>query len=405
MIKCVAAENLHGVVVVEPQSYHFGVRMLHLTPMHDTIFYYQIAITVVTASLFCVALYNVRRFVTLPSSAKPSQVRVSVLVPARNEERCIEACVTSLCQQDHVNLEVVVLDDQSTDRTSEILTSLKQRFPDRLRVITGTDLPKGWVGKSWACHALSQQATGDVFLFTDADTTHEPHCVRSAVALLEDQHLDMFSVIPYEEMHSIAEHVVIPMIHVLYFAYLPNDLIMNNPRVSLAAANGQFMCFRKTSYESAGGHEAVRTALVEDVFLAKHMKSLGMRIALVDGSNAVSCRMYTSAAEVTAGFSKNFFAATSYNLPITIFFLLHLATAYIVPLAFLAGSPVLSIAQLAMAGGIRLLIARRFRMPLWHAFLQPLTAAWSIAIGVNSIRWAYSRQGSRWKGRSYVRQE
>ncbi len=373
--------------------------------MHTIIVVYQVAISIVTVALFAIAVYNVRRFVTLPREASVSSTRVSVLVPARNEERCIEACITSLCMQDHVNMEVIVLDDQSTDSTPNILAALQKRFPDRLRVISGTELPPGWVGKSWACSVLSQHATGDVLLFTDADTTHQPHCIRSAVAMLEEQRLDMFSLIPFEEMQTMAEHIVIPMVHLLYFAYVPNDLIMNNSRVSLSAANGQFMCFRRGSYEKAGGHAAVHNALVEDVFMAKHMKKLGMRIALVDGTHAVSCRMYTSAADVTAGFSKNFFPATSYNLPLTVLFLIHLATAYIAPFAFLVVSPAMSILQLSMAAGIRFLIARRFGMPLWHTLLQPLTAAWSIVIGINSIRWAYSKQGSRWKGRSYSRQD
>ncbi|MBS1562468.1 MAG: glycosyltransferase [Bacteroidetes bacterium] len=373
--------------------------------MHSIFSVYQICITVVTACLFAVALYNVRRFVTLPVGGGSPTVRVSVLVPARNEERCIEACVTSLCLQDHPNMEVIVLDDQSTDGTPHILRRLQERFPDRLRILTGTDLPAGWVGKSWACHTLSQQATGDVLLFTDADTTHQPHCVSSAVAMLDQRNLDMFSLIPHEVMHTAAEHIVIPMVHVLYFAYVPNDLIMNDPRVSLSAANGQFMCFRRSSYEMADGHAAVHNALVEDVFMAKHMKTMGMRIALVDGTHAVSCRMYTSAADVTAGFSKNFFPATSYNLPLTLLFLFHLATTFITPLAFITVSPLHSLLQLSMAAGIRAIIAHRFGMPRWHMFLQPITAAWSIVIGINSIRWAYSKQGSRWKGRSYSRQD
>jgi chlorobactene glucosyltransferase len=200
------------------------------------------------------------------------------------------------------------------------------------------------------------------------------------------------------------------MVHVLYFAYLPNDLILDDPRVSLSAANGQFMCFRRTAYDRIDGHRSVRASLVEDVFLAREIKRSGGRIALVDGTDAVSCRMYTSAAEVTKGFSKNFFPATDRNLPLTLLFLAHLVTAYVVPLPMVVvglalDRPIVwgaALAHLALAGGIRALISHRFAMPWWHALLQPITGAWAAFIGINSIRWAYSRHGAQWKGRSYT---
>ena len=219
----------------------------------------------------------------------------------------------------------------------------------------------------------------------------------------------LFSLVPYQELGSIGEHIVIPMVHVLYFAYLPNDLILHNKRVSLSAANGQFMCFTREAYEKVGGHESVRSTLVEDVFLAKEVKRAGLRIALVDGTDAVSCRMYTNAREVTEGFSKNFFPATNYNLPLTVLFLVHVLTTYVLPLPMAIYGVVvgderimqLSMLQLGLGAFIRLLISKRFSMPWWHMFLQPLTGLWSTIIGVNSIRWAYSLTGSRWKGRSY----
>lgn len=372
---------------------------------------YNLVISLVLFVLLGVSVYNLRRFVRLPPrpDPDPNPVRVSVLVPARNEERCIEANVRSLCQQEYANLEVVVLDDRSTDATPQILTNLCAEFP-HLKVIRGEELPSGWVGKSWACHQLWRVATGDVLLFTDADTVHAPDAIARSVHFLQSQNVDLFSLVPYQVLGSFAEHVVIPMVHVLYFAYLPNDLILRNRRVSLAAANGQFMCFTRTAYERIDGHRSVRASLVEDVFLAKEVKRAGGRIALVDGTDAVSCRMYTSATEVTEGFSKNFFPATGRNLPLTAVFLLHLLTAYVVPLPMaivglaMGNAAIWAPAAIHLGIGalIRTLIRIRFRMPGWHALLQPITGAWAAAIGVNSIRWAYSRHGARWKGRSYT---
>ncbi len=375
---------------------------------------YNIAILAVLLVLLSICVYNLLNFTSMArpprefannATAVPKESDtlpyVSILVPARNEQRGIDTCVRSLCLQEYPGFEVIVLDDGSTDATPVILEHLQEEFPS-LRVVQGKPLPSGWVGKSWACHQLSQAAIGTVFIFTDADTVHAPDMISSAVATLNADQLDFFSAITDQMFGSFGEHVVIPMVHLLYFAYVPNRLITTNPRTSLSAANGQFMCFRRTAYEAVGGHCAVQNALVEDVFLARIMKQSGYRIALVDGTNFVSCRMYTSASQVTAGFSKNFFPGTGYNLPITVVFLVHLATAYVLPVAFLASSfwP-LALAQLSVAALMRLLISIRFGMPAWHALVQPITAAWSIFIGINSIRWAYSSLGSTWKGRSY----
>lgn len=373
---------------------------------------YQFLITAVLCALLGICIWNLSRFQTLGSSPLPTTgPSVSVLVPARNEERCIEACVRSLCTQTYVRetsgqdtarlLEVVVLDDGSTDGTAEILRRLQQEFP-ALTVLSGTALPEGWVGKSWACHQLAQHATGDILLFTDADTEHAPECIAATVGLVVETDVEFFSVIPYEVFGTFGEHVVIPMIHVLFLSYTPMGLVRGARTTPVAAANGQFMCFTRAGYTKAGGHLGVHDSLVEDIFLAKNASKAGVRMTLVDATQYVSCRMYESARQVTDGFSKNFFPATGYNLPFTIFFMVHVVTAFIVPVfLWLEGWYVLTMIQLACAACIRLLIARRFRMPWWHTFLQPLTAAWTVFIGLNSIRWTYSKQGVRWKGRAY----
>ena len=381
---------------------------MNIPDLLDLMDLYHLVITGTLLVLLGVTVANLKFFRRLPRAevwsarADSDWPRVSVLVPARNEERCISACVESLCQQNYPNYHIVVLNDGSTDATGTLLADLQTRY-QHLTVVTGSPLPDGWVGKSWACRQLSQQATGEYLLFTDADTVHQPDTLRAAVTMAEQDNLDFFSLIPYEELGTFGEHAVIPMVHMLYFSYLPNNLIVQNRRTSFSAANGQFMWFRRQAYEDVGGHTAVHNALVEDVFLAKVMKGAGKRIALVDGTHYVWCRMYTSAREVTDGFSKNFFPGTGYNLPLTTLFMVHLVTAYVAPLGFLLAGASLAyvVPQLAIAGAMRWMIARRFQMPWWHAFLQPATAAWSILIGVNSIRWAFSKKGAQWKGRSY----
>lgn len=383
--------------------------MMHL----DVYTIISIALTAISFGLLGVGLLNLARFPRLPKVGKvePVSERCSILVPARNEERCIEACVRSLCLQDDPNTEVIVLDDGSTDATPAILARLQEEFPS-LRVINGTPLPQGWIGKSWACHQLSMAASGDILLFTDADTVHAPTTVRRARAYMATHNVSLLTMVPYEELGSFGEHAVIPMVHTLYFAYLPNDLILHHGSVSFSAANGQFMCFTRTAYEAVKGHECVKDSLVEDVFLAKAVKRAGLRISLVDGADAVSCRMYTNAREVTEGFSKNFFPATSYNIPLTMLFMGHLATTYVAPVGVLAAGLLTNRTDLAALAGAQLtalalvrgMIAFRFKMPWWHIFLAPISGLWAIVIGLNSIRWAYSRRGATWKGRAYSQQ-
>jgi chlorobactene glucosyltransferase len=385
--------------------------------------WYHIAITTVLVALAFVTAWNLRHFRRLaaPLSSIQADVLVSVLVPARNEERCIELCIRSLCAQTYSSMEVIVLDDGSTDSTPEILDALLAEFPSRLSVIRGAPLPEGWVGKPWACHQLALAAKGNVLLFTDADTMHQPTVVNAAVTTLMNDDIDFFSLVPYQEMRTWAEHAVIPMVHVLYTSYLPNNLILSHPSISLSAANGQFMCFKREAYEGIGGHSAVRNNIVEDIALAKALKRRGFRIALLDGHKDVSCRMYTSTKEVIAGFSKNFFPAMNFNAPLMVGFVLHLLAVWVFPWLWLLGGLAIResagiaqdaliptsmvafpIAQILIAMLIRLGIAVRFAMPLWHAFLMPLSATMAAAIGVNSMLWSLSRQGPRWKGRHYA---
>lgn len=392
--------------------------------LSEVLLYTEYVILIVLCFFLIISLVNITSFSKLRpiqpitfnnllrSNQRTESPLVSLLVPARNEERLIRECIGSLVQQDYVNYEVIVLNDGSTDRTGTILAELSKEYPDKLTVINGKDLPKHWVGKNWACHNLSKIAQGEILLFTDADTIHKPDMIRASVTLLISKKLDFFSMIPFEEMRTFGEKTIIPMIHYLYFAYLPNILITKSRRTSVSAANGQFMCFRKSAYNAIGGHESVKSNLVEDVFLAKEVKKHGMRMALVDGTDFVSCRMYTNFSESFKGFSKNLYAGFSFDLPLFSVFIVHLILLYVFPLtlplmyAFGIGDSFTTYIEipaiiLAIPIIIRLLIAYRFKLSIVAAFLHFLTAAFSVAICINSLRWAYSKSGVQWKNRSY----
>ena len=172
--------------------------------------YFEISVVAFVACLVLISLSNWRVLRRMDRYRWAGRLlRVSVLVPARNEEANISNCVRSLLAQDYPDFEVVVLNDGSTDRTGEILAELAGA---RLRVLEGADLPEGWLGKNWACHQLAEAADGEIILFTDADTRHGPQSVRHGVAALEAEGADLLTAIPHEETVTWAERLVVPVI-------------------------------------------------------------------------------------------------------------------------------------------------------------------------------------------------
>jgi chlorobactene glucosyltransferase len=352
----------------------------------------------------------------IPKSKIQNPKFVSILVPARNEAANIEACVRSLLAQDVPTFELLVLDDQSEDATGAILAGLAA--DERLRVLPGGPLVPGWLGKANACRQLAEAARGDWLLFTDADTVHQPPALRRALALAEARNVGLLSIFPRQITGTWSERLVVPLMHLAVYGLLPLPAMRRLRSPAFAAANGQYLLFRRAAYDAAGGHAAVRNMVLEDVALARAVKRAGWRIELADGGDLVRTRMYRGAAEVWAGFSKNFFAFFNHSLPFLGVTLLGYALLYVAPpLWLLAGA-----ARAAIMGGIanapeawawlglplaqygvgvvmRLLLAARFHFRPADAFLHPLSVALQIAIGLNSARLA-RRGGGSWKGRA-----
>lgn len=380
---------------------------------------WQVFVTVCLLVFLCISLYNTRRFLKIekrPFSGDPNSApKISVLVPARNEETSIGRLVESLLKQDYPKYEVIVLNDNSSDRTGEILNGFLKIPTVVLKVIDGVELPAGWVGKNWACHQLFKAATGELLLFTDADTAYEPEALSSAERFLHENDVDFFSVVPFQEVGTWSEKLVIPFLYYLFIAYLPNEFVLKRRDVKYSAANGQFMFFKKTVYETVGGHETVKNNIVEDIFLARLLKTKGYKIALPNAVEIVRCRMYRNFSEVFKGFSKNYFAAMEYNLFVMSAFLLHLFALYIAPLIFVAVALITSdfsifafwlpLSHILLAGIIRFIASVQFKMPAVQAFLHPASVLMVMIIGINSVRWAFSKKGSEWKGRTYSKVE
>lgn len=347
-----------------------------------------------------------RRQTGLPNQAP----LVSVLVPARNEAHNIERCVRSLLAQTYPNIEILVLNDNSEDGTGEILAALAGEDA-RLKVLSGSQLPQGWLGKCWACHQLSRRAEGQFLCFTDADTIHEPKSLERAVLALQKDGADLLTLITGQVLGSFWEKVIVPLVHFSVLCYLPVKFVWTKSSNAFVFANGQFMLFTREMYERIGGHEAVKSALVEDVWLCKAVKAAGGKPMVFSGVDTVRCRMYRDLREILHGFSKNLFAGLGYSLFAIIMVCAVSLMVYILPIGFLIYALVqgnfsnelflLPVVQLALAILMRLLIAVRFKLSLPESFLHGLSIAMFIGIAFNSVRWIKSGKGALWKGRRY----
>ncbi len=240
-----------------------------------------------------------------PPPGVPEWPFVSVIVPARNEERNLPRLLPGLLDQHYPNYEVIVVDDQSTDATPGILAEWAARH-SRLRVVQGSGIPAGstWKGKPHAMYQGALAARGGWLLFTDADTEHSPMSLSSSISYALDHNVDLFTIAPHFELVSPAEKLIMPIAYEGIFVLYPPARV-NDPRDKVAIANGQFILVKRSVYDTSGGIERVKDCIAEDLEFGKAIKGDGYRLRLADGRHLMSVRMYTSFAEVWEGWSKN----------------------------------------------------------------------------------------------------
>lgn len=351
--------------------------------------------------IFLVTLFNALTAPMVKKGPRPGRSPlVSVLVPARNEERNIKTCLESLGQQDYPDLEVVVLDDHSTDATARMVEGLAGRDP-RIRLIAGKALPAGWTGKNWACHQLSQAARGEILLFTDADNFHAPFAVTRTVGWIERLDLDLFSAFPQQITMTWAEKLIVPIFDLFVYSLLPLWLTYKARHESLSAANGQWIAFTREGYTRCGGHAAVRNHIVEDTALSRHAKRMGLKTITASGADAVYGRMYTSPAEVWYGFSKNAFGLMNYQVIPYFLFLVTLFLIFVLPYVLLFSSAfrLLVLPAVAVNVLVRLTVALKYKQPLlFSVILHPVSILATILVGLTSFYY-YLRGDIAWKGR------
>jgi glycosyltransferase involved in cell wall biosynthesis len=229
---------------------------------------------------------------------------VSVLIPARNEETNIGNLLSDLLNQDYKNIEILVFNDQSSDRTAEIVTEFQQK-DSRVRLIHSEGLPNGWLGKNFACYSLSKHARGEYFLFLDADVRIGNNVIADTIDYSTKYNLGLLSIFPKQIMMTIGEHLTVPIMNYILLSLLPLILVRKLKNPSLAAANGQFMLFNSTVYREFNPHEKVKAQKVEDIEIARYFKKNNLSVACLVGNNSIKCKMYAGFTDAVNGFAKN----------------------------------------------------------------------------------------------------
>ena len=258
-----------------------------------------------------------RRWVLDTSSDKaPDGLPVSIVIPARNEERGIGACVLSALSQDHPNVEVIVLNDGSTDRTGAILEEIQQQYKRlKLPESDGESLPEGWFGKPWALQRAQRYATGRWLLFIDADVVLEPEAVSRTVEYARQNKLDMVTGLGTLEMESLWERVMQPVVGGLILAGNSLSSVNNPDKKDSNLANGQFILVSRDAYDEIGRHASVQKNILDDVGIARALVEHDKLYHCLYLDDLFRCRMYTSFSEIWEGWTKNLFAGLRYSIP------------------------------------------------------------------------------------------
>jgi chlorobactene glucosyltransferase len=355
-----------------------------------------------------------RRLDAFSADPPPNAPPLSVIVPARNEAANIARCVASLLGSTYPALDVVVVDDHSTDDTGRLAREAGGTDA-RLRVVTAPDLAPGWLGKQWACAHGASLARGHILCFTDADTVHAPDLhVRSVRALL-DRGADLLSVAGDQELGTFWERLIQPQVFALLFArYGGTEVVSHAKRPEDVIANGQYLLFRRASYEALGGHASVRTKVAEDLALAMRAKRQGMQVHLIQGLDQLSTRMYASLGALMQGWMKNVYAGGIETVPPGRVWRMVYPVMLLTPILFWLAPPLAlalhalgigshGVGTWAVAATAILLVwwlivyGTMVRRP-WYAFIAPIG---NLLLGYIFLRAIARGTRVEWKGREY----
>jgi chlorobactene glucosyltransferase len=374
--------------------------------------FYQIIITLILAvsalnlALNMRALRVPRKDVRLPDPAP----KVSIIVPARNEEANIGRCLGSLVKQDYPDFEIIVLNDNSEDGTAAVVKTFADNDA-RVTLLNGEPLPPGWAGKPHACIQAARQARGAWLLFTDADTIHSPDMLRRAVGLASSEHIALLSGFPRQLATSLSQKVVIPMMYFVMLTWAPLWALHRSKKPVASIAIGQFLLLPRDVYWAMGGHEVVKNRIMEDLWMGAEVTKRGGRHLAVDLSDMVSCRMYGDLGSIWEGLTRALQGISAIASGGLVALLVAGYCCFLAPffwtwkLAFDSASvpawAPLVLLQVALIFIMRRSVDARFKESVVSTALFPFGISVLIAIVINGMARQLAGAGISWKKRTY----
>ncbi|MGD9648973.1 MAG: glycosyltransferase family 2 protein [Pirellulales bacterium] len=366
---------------------------------------------------------NLRRYRTAPRLAdnKLARPAVSVIIPARNEEQSLPAALGAVLASRGVELEAIVVDDHSSDRTAAIARGFADR-DSRVRLVTAPTLPSGWCGKQHACYVGASQASFERLLFVDADVRLASDALARMCAELQRSGAALLSGFPRQVTVTWLERLLLPLMHFLLLGYLPLRRMRASTHPMYGAACGQLILVRRGAYQHVGGHAAVRSSLHDGLKLPRALRAAGLTTDLFDATDLASCRMYRSAGQVWRGLGKNAtegMAAPAAIVPWTVILLggqvlgpalllVLLAAAAWAPnsVTFTFDQPsrvalVLASVATLLAYWPRLLAAARFHQSWLGAALHPLGVLLLVIVQWQALVRCLAGGAAVWKDRAY----
>lgn len=373
--------------------------------MWETIFYAAVCIVGVMAlgislrNLFTITLQ------TIPPTIRSGPL-VSVLIPARNEEDHLKDCVCSLLSQNYSSFEILVYDDQSTDTTWDIIQDLRS-LDSRIRGIRGGSVPTGWHGKNHALHRLAQASTGDILLFTDADTMHTPDSIALAVTNLTRHRVDFLSGYPEQLLPNIPTALVVASIFFSQVFLTPFWLQRRSALPLFGFMIGQYVCIRRTAYEAVGGYAAIPDAITDDIHMARLLVRHGFKQVFLDLRGMVSCRMYETADQAITGITRNIIDFFDGHLLLPLFLIPIVLLLLVSPPFILIGMILITpstVSPLLYFGVFSLFLAwasviTYHRFPFRVALLSIITYLLIIFMFFRGIQVIATNRGFLWKDR------
>ncbi|MCA0988252.1 glycosyltransferase [Guptibacillus algicola] len=334
---------------------------------------------------------------------------VSILIPLRNEEDNVPDLITNLRKLTYPNVEFILLDDDSSDRTLTLLTELT-KGDERFSILEGNDLPPTWNGKVYACHQLSERAKGDYLLFIDADIRLHRDTIQSTLTLIKKMKASMLSGFPAFPVSLWLEKLLVPLQHFVVHFHLPLLPANWTTRPAFTAAHGAFILVKHREYKMIDGHKAIHNSLVDDVDLSRAFKAHGYRSLLANVTTYTTCYMYRSNKDVWEGFTKNLFPGLGRSLLLVIFLFLFYGVFYVLPfillllglMSYIQGMPMFTLffpylLITLQKAWVDWITNQSIRLSLF----MPLSALAFMLLLINSTMRGLKQKGYVWKGRTY----